>query len=210
MENLDGAGNLLATETDAAAYRYHYHPDGRFLRWEVLDTEGKPAIGPTNTSGEDNHYVDLNFTAITFFDQKGQKTLHASGAAAWQFESDTYGNIIRVSFQGLDGKLIANRSAIFQRSYTYNTAGQYLVAITNEDQSGQPINSSDGYAIEEIERGSKGLVMRRTYRNAQGVCVSRTSNGIAYITYTYDANGKCIAQMGYDTNNKQVSEDRYP
>jgi len=128
MQHLDMHGQLINSESGAAQYRYLYDELGRFIRWEVLDADGRPALGPTGTVGETNVYDGLRFASIVFFGVDGQPTLHASNAAAWHMTQDTYGNTTALTFTGLDGQPTLNRSGLGRIQYDFSDDGSQLLS----------------------------------------------------------------------------------
>jgi YD repeat-containing protein len=128
MQHLDMHGQLINSESGAAQYRYLYDELGRFIRWEVLDADGRPALGPTGTAGETNVYDGLRFASIVFFGVDGQPTLHASNAAAWHMAQDTYGNTTALTFTGLDGQPTLNRSGLGRIQYDFSDDGSQLLS----------------------------------------------------------------------------------
>ncbi|WP_374659021.1 hypothetical protein [Inhella sp.] len=205
MQNIDAEGQLLNTKSGAAQYRYFYDNLGRFIRWEVYDAQGRPALGPTNTAGEENDYQGHDLASITFFGVQGKPALHDSGAARWLLKHDQFGNTTSVSYTGLKGEPVRNRYGIGQTRYHYAADGRFLNGTSFHDIDGTPVVDSEfGFAATRITRDPMGQVRKLEYLDVHGQAVNRRDTGVAYLTYAYDAKGVRTETLSFDTAGKPV------
>lgn len=206
MQNIDAADAPVNARSGAAQYRYFYDRLGRFIRWEVLDAAGKPALGPTRTAGEENHYRGQDLASIVFFGPQQEPILHDSGAARWHFQRDRFGNVTQLSYTGLNGEKVANKYGVGQMRYHYTRDGMFLTGMSHHDVDGQLIKEPEfGFAQTRITRDARGLIRKLAYLDEQGRQVNRRDSGVAYQTYAYNRQGVRTAVHRFDAAGRPVA-----
>ncbi len=161
LQNVDEEGALVNSQTGAASYKYYYDEQGRFLRWEVLDHEGQPAIGPSDTSGEQVLNHGLLRMEILFFDKVGEPVRHWSGAQKWLQTYDRFGNKTRRIFQTAGGTPMNGYSGFSETIYEWSTDGRWLLSQRYLDKDGMPANhANSGVSKTEFERDALGRVIK--------------------------------------------------
>lgn len=204
MQNIDETGALVHAPSGAAQYKYYYNAQGGFDRWEVMNANGEPALGPTGTAGEQYQHGDHAFSEIAFFDREGQRSLHASGAAYWRGQYDTYGNITALTFTGLDDEPLLGRLGFHETRYEWSADGKYLMAQCYVGVQGEPINSTDGLSCVRYERDERGLLLSERFFDAAGEPAFNTYRDAAFFTYEYDDRGVLKQTSAYDLEAKPV------
>lgn len=189
MQNIDESGNLIASESGAAQYRYFYDAAGMFDRWEVYDAAGSPALGPTGTAGEQYTNGPNGFQEIAFFNQSGARSLHGSGAAYWRGSYDQFGNISELAFFGVDDEPVLGRLGFHKHRFTWSADGLYLMQRDYLGIGGEPINIVDGFSRVVFARGDRALINEMRFYDAAGRPVVNDFEGAAVIAYDYDAGG---------------------
>ncbi len=170
LQNIDSEGALVNAPSGAATFKYFYDQQGRFDRWEVFDKEGNRAIGPSNTSGEQNVHKGYYLESINFFDSLFAPVAHWSGAEKWHQQYDRYGNRTRRSFQRADGTLMNGHRGYAETVTQWSEDGRWLLAEWLLDAEGIPVNHpSTGLAKTEYIRDVDGaLVETRKYEYREG------------------------------------------
>jgi hypothetical protein len=182
LQNIDDNGNMVNTENGVAQYHYYYDEQGRFDRWEVYDASGNKAIGPSNTSGEQNIHYQYDLKDIVFFDSNGNPATHWSGAQIWHFEVDRFGNRIALEFQDASGKPMNANSDYAKRIWEWSKDGRFLLSESYFDEKGQPVNHK-----------LTGIHKIIHSRNKQGVIVS---------SKRYDTNHNLVEQVNRNNQTK--------
>lgn len=160
LQNIDDTGNMVNTENGVAQYHYYYDKQGRFDRWEVYDASGNKAIGPSNTSGEQNIHDQYDLKNIVFFDTNGDPATHWSGAQIWHFEVDRFGNRIVLEFQDDNGKPMNANNNYAKRVWEWSSDGRFLLSESYFDENGQPINHKLSGVHKVIHsRNEKGVIV---------------------------------------------------
>lgn len=189
MQNIDEDGKLIGSQSGAAQYRYFYDAAGMFLRWEVYDAKGQPALGPTGTAGEQYKNGANGFQEIAFFDKAAERSLHGSGAAYWRGRYDRFGNIIELAFYGVNDEPVIGRSGFHRHLYSWSADGLYLVQRDYVGLDDAPANSIDGFSRAVYVRNSRGLLIEVRFFDASGQPVINTYENAAILRYDYDAGG---------------------
>jgi len=159
MQNLNESHKLLESKSGAAQYRYFYQASGTFHRWEIYDANGKPALGPTGTAGEQYANDFMNQRKIAFFDTQGKPSLHASGAAYWILQYDHFGNVSELSLYDVNEKLTVGVQGFARLRYYWGGTGLNLLRKDYLDTRGRLKNTRDGLARIEYPRDQKGEVL---------------------------------------------------
>ncbi len=197
IENIDTAGQLVNGHSGAASFRYFYNPQGRFLRWEVYDKAGEPAIGPSQTAGEQNSFDGCYLSDIAFFDRDGNPALHWSGAEIWHFEWDRFGNTTSLSFLDRNRALMNSSNGYAQIRFKWSEDGRFLLSQAYFDASGSPaVHKNTGYHLMENHRDTLGLIRETLYKGTGGAAVNRTDTGEARRSFRY---GDTHASLGYQS-----------
>lgn len=205
MQNIDAAGKLLNSKSGAAQYRYFYDDLGRFIRWEIYDAAGQPALGPTKTAGEENRYQGNELESITFFGLQGEPVLHDSGAARWLLQHDRFGNTTQVSYLGLKDEPVRSSYGVGQTRYHFSEDGRFLTSTAFHDIDGKPLADPEwGFAKTRITRDPRGLMRQLEYLDINGKRVNRRDTGVAYQTFEHDAQGVRTATLRFDGAGKPV------
>jgi hypothetical protein len=159
LHNIDEAGNLVNSESGAAIFKYYYDVQGRFDRWEVFDKEGNPAIGPSDTSGEQNVHEGYYLREIRFFDTQGAPVKHWSGAEKWVQSYDRFGNRTIRAFHTYEDELMNGYGGYAQSIYTWSTDGRWLQSEHFLDENGNPTNHSrTGVSKVTYQRDESGVI----------------------------------------------------
>lgn len=205
LQNINEDGALINAECGASTYKYFYDQHGRFLLWEIYDKEGNPAIGPSNTAGEQNIFEGINFLGLFFFDKEGKPATHWSGAERWAFKNDHYGNFSEVNYLDASGNLKLGNGGNAGVRYDWDEKGRFLKSQTYINTNGQPMNHPElGIATTKYTRNEKGLVIEIDYLNAEGKKHAREDNKVLIIKHTYDDNGLLIETAKYDSKGKKL------
>lgn len=189
MQNIDQNGQPIESQSGAAQYRYFYDTAGMFLRWEVYDAEGQPALGPTGTAGEQYKNGINGFQEIAFFNKEGDRSLHGSGAAYWRGRYDRFGNIVELAFYGVDGAPVTGRSGFHKHLYSWSEDGLHLMQRDYVGLEDAPANSVDGYSRAVYVRDSRGLLEEIRFLDASGQPVVSSFENAAILRYDYNAGG---------------------
>lgn len=201
MQNIDASGALVNSKSGAAQYRYFYDRAGRFVRWEIFDAAGRPALGPTRTAGEENRYSGNTLESISFFGPDAKPVLHDSGAARWNLQDDEFGNTIRVSYSGLDGKPVLNVYGVGQRHYVYSDDGLFLTGTSYRGLDGElMIEPEFGFSMTRLTRDARHLIAKLEYLDTEGKLVNRRDTGVAYELYSYDERGVRTGTQRFDAS----------
>lgn len=205
LQNIDANGELINSKSGAATFRYYYDSEGRFDRWEVYDKDGNKAIGPSNTSGEQNTYHQYDLKDIIFFGPKGNPATHWSGAERWHFEVDKYGNNLYLEFQDAKGNAINANSGYSKYQWIWSTDGRYLLAEAYYDKDQQKtVHKSLGIHKVVYTRNNKGLVVSKKYLDVDGNLTNRLDTGIAIEEIIYDQNNIKSESRHFDKDGKKL------
>ena len=206
MQNIDEDGQLVASKSGAAQYRYFYNSIGGFDRWEVYDTKGKPALGPTGTSGEQYTFDDKGWIKIAFFNQQGKPGYHASGAVNWHAKYDNYGNMLARWFTDEDEKNINGRYGFHKVKYVYDKKGMHQVRQEFYSPDDKLINTIDGVAKVHFKRDKYGNLLEQKHTDTSGKLVMDTWRKYAVATYQYDDSGVQTGVDKFDESGNKLSD----
>lgn len=197
MQNLDDQNELKAAKSGASQYRYYYGTEGLFMRWEVYDAAGKPALGPTGTSGE-WYELSENRREIVFFGPDGALIEHYSGAERWDTAFDKRGNKITRTLR--DGRKQAKlgRFGYATLRWDWDDSGLWLTGRRYLGVDGALKNNIDGVAREVFSRDNMGRLDEVRYWDAAGKPVVNAYQKAAVERYTYDENGTRIKTEKFD------------
>ncbi|CAM2063942.1 hypothetical protein SCOR_01165 [Sulfidibacter corallicola] len=208
MQNVDGRNQLTPSASGAAQYRYFYDRQGRFLRWEVYDESGEPALGPTGTAGEDYVFEEGGRTRILFFDREGKPSFHDSGSVQWDWDCDRFGNIRHLRFRGLDGEPVAGRSGWATVAFEWDPTGRWLMGRTYFDVRGRMVNTVDGFAQIRYRRDGYGLLREQSFHDVEGKPVVSAYDRAAIIRYEYDERHRRIRTLKLGLDGKPIASDQ--
>ncbi len=207
LQNINEDGSLVNAPCGASTLKYFYDSQGRFLRWEVYDKEGNPAIGPSNTAGEYNVFDGIGLSSIVFFGKEGRPATHWSGAERWAYKRDAFGNILELAFLDADGNLKLGNRGYAGIQFVWGKQGRFLQSQTYIGADGKAMNHSElGVATTKYVHSSKGLVTEVTYLDASGRIVARKDNQVARIRHSYHDNGVLDQTTHFDLNNKAITQ----
>lgn len=206
LQNIDEEGKLVNAPCGAATLRYFYDSQGRFSRWEVYDKDGKAAIGPSDTSGEQNIFKGYDLMDIVFFDQENEPVIHWSGAERWHFEVDKYGNRTSLTFQRNNKERMNANNGYAQIKFEWSEDGRFLLSESYYDQSGdKSAHNTLGIHLVEYKRDKKGMLTEINYFDKKGNPIARKDTGVAKVVYTYDENGVRTKSMNIDKDGKEIA-----
>ena len=205
MQNINESGHMIPISTGAAQYKYYYDKLGRFLKWEIYDEYGEPAIGPTNTSGEKNIFPDVFTEKISFFNKDRTPTKHAWGAENGTFTFDKHRNIIRLDLFDAGNNLIIGSSNFASRVFNYDANGLYLIEKKYLDTKGNLVNLPYGVASVKYNRDNRGLLIEQVNFDKNGVIVDENDTRVAIITYQYEDNGKLIKRTKLNSKREPLN-----
>ncbi len=207
MQNIDEDGKLIESQSGAAQYRYFYDTAGMFLRWEVYDASGQPALGPTGTAGEQYKNGANGFQEIAFFNQAGDRSLHGSGAAYWRGRYDRFGNIVELAFYGVNDEPVLGRSGFHKHLFGWSADGLHLMQRDYVGLDGSAANVTDGFSRALYVRDSRGLLKETRFFDASGQPVINTYEKAATLRYEYDAGGVRTATSKLDPSGAPMPPD---
>jgi hypothetical protein len=206
LMNIDDNGNLINAECGAAILKYYYDQQGRFLKWEVFDKDGKPAIGPSNTAGEYNTFHKYKLSDIIFYDTLKNPAVHWSGAERWHHEVDKFGNSVTREFQKRDKSLMNGYNGYAKAEFEYSDDGRFLLAHRLYDSENKRVNHKV-LGIHEIiyKRDDDGRIIEQEYRGIDGLLKNRMDNGIARITINYNEKTNASKSTSYDKDGNIIN-----
>lgn len=204
MQNIDESDKLIASSSGASQYRYFYNARGGFDRWEVLDADGKPALGPTGTAGEQYTFNDKGWTRIAFFNQQYEPDYHASGAVNWHAEYDEYGNMVKRWFTDAKLNPIVGKFGFHMVKYIYDPQGLYHIRTELYNDKGAPVSNIDGVSKIHYERGPNGLLLAQRNTDKSDQLVMDEWNKFAYRTYHYDHQKRLISTNDFDADGNKL------
>ena len=207
LQNIDEEGTLINAECGASTFKYFYDQHGRFLLWKIYDKEGNPAIGPSNTAGEQNVFEGINFLGLFFFDKEGKPATHWSGAERWAFKNDHYGNFTEVSYLDASGNLKLGSGGNAGVRFDWDENGRFLKSETYINLNGHPMDHPKlGIATTKYTRNEKGLILAIDYLDAEGKKQARKDNKVTSIKRTYDDKGLLIKSIKYDEMDEVLTQ----
>ncbi|WP_185153434.1 hypothetical protein, partial [Fulvivirga lutimaris] len=207
LDNIDEEGNLAASESGAARLKYYYDSQGRFLKWEVYDTENNPAIGPSNTAGEVNSFNGYELDEITFYNKEKEPALHWSGAEKWKFDKDQYGNFTRLTFLTAAGRPMTGIGGYSTTVYQWSDDGRFLLSQFYLDANGDKIANPNSNVHKVVhQRNNNGTIKESRYYTTNDQLVGRKRDNVAVIRYLYDDNGVKIGVEYLDVNQNVVKK----
>lgn len=203
MQNLDDQNRLSVSPSGAAQYRYFYGPHGFFIRWEVYDEKGEPALGPTGTAGE-WYRLSKNREEIFFFGKDGNVIEHASGAEAWDIQSDNRGNKLTRTFRDSHGQPKEGRFGYAILRCDWDARGLWLLGRSYLSEDGSLKNNNDGVSSEVYKRDEQGLIQEIRYYNADGQLTLNQRKKAAIERFTYDNYQTKLTTEKFDTNDQPI------
>lgn len=207
LDNIDEEGNLVASESGAARLKYYYNSQGRFLKWEVFDTQNRPAIGPSNTAGELNSFKGYELDEITFFNKEQKPAVHWSGAEKWKFETDQYGNFTRLDLLTGAGLPMAGIDGYSTTVYQWSDDGRYLLSQFYLDPNGDKMASTYSNVHKVVhQRNDNGTIGESRYYNTEDQLIGRKQDKVAIIKYLYDDNGLQLGVEYYDVQEEPLDK----
>jgi len=186
LQNIDDHGNLVNAECGASTLKYYYDSHGRFSRWEVYDQAGRPARGPSNTAGEQNIFLNYYLKDIVFFDESNLPATHWSGVEKWNFQYDSYGNILSVNFRDFNDKPKNGINGYAHMIYEWSTDGRYLLSQSYLDENGNLTEHPASGIAQITYTRVQGLLTEIQYFDKEKKPKQRKDNGAASINYKYD------------------------
>ncbi|KAB7531394.1 hypothetical protein F8C76_07850 [Flagellimonas olearia] len=205
LENIDSEGNLVNTDNGAAFFKYYYDSQGRFDRWEVFDANGKPAIGPSHTAGEQNVWNGYDLQDIVFFDQEKNPATHWSGAERWHFETDGFGNNTLLEFQDGDGNPKNANGGYSKYVAEWTTDGRFLLSETYLDKEGlKTVHKTSGVHRVEYSRDPLGLILEKRYLDTDHNLMNRKDTGVAIEKRSYHDNHGLNTTELFDVDGNRI------
>lgn len=202
-----------------AAWIREYDEHNREISCVYLNQDFKRCLRPYGYAAYKNQYDEKgNLTLVEFLGLDGKRLLQPEGYAAVKKKYDEKGNQIQMEFLDTEDNLVklADGYAAVHSSYdeqgrlledvaldemlnpclmkwghakTRYTYGEGHVQIENLDLENRTVDSSLGYAYQDIVLDAHGNYASITYRNAAGESVS-LSDGTFRKVYVYDKDGK--------------------
>ncbi len=205
LQNIDDDGNLVGSESGAAAYKYYFDEQNRFLRWEVFDRDLKPTLGPSNTAGEINTYEGRNLTSIDFFGTDyTSPSVHWSGSEQIRMTYDQFGNKITSESRNVKGELMINNSGYAYSKQDWSEDGRFLLAVKYYDTNGNLVpNKRSGHCHVEYIRAENGVLVEKRHYNADGL-KGHKKTGVAIIQYKYNSNNEMVQEIYLDKNKSVI------
>ena len=203
MQNIDESGNMIASASGAAQYRYFYDSLGRFKRWEIYDAKGIPAKGPTGTGGEFYDIDPKGYRRISFFNPEGNPDKHASDAVYWRRKYDEYGNVVELWFTDVnDNPIVCSQSygGYARVRYIWDDAGLRLKRTEYLDVNGKLMLNADGIAQVYYDRHDNGLLKTIRYADTNGTNVKHSYFNVLSYQLIYDDSNKLVERKPIKTS----------
>jgi serine/threonine protein kinase len=216
IAKVDGHGNqvektYLGLDGRAAAVRHGYARVAR--TFDALDhctetayfgADGRPA----RTKEEDVHeYTNTEDGSthegtIAILDEAGRPTMTHFGAHAWKAKSDDQGNIVAISYFGLDGNSVGIGPGITAVLHAYDEHGNE-VEETRRDREGRLIRGFDGTAGWTAKYDDRGREVERAFFD-EDRHPTWGLDGYTRYTSTYDDRGNRVGQAYFNTEGKPI------
>ena len=204
MQNIDENDKLVASKSGAAQYLYYYNSINKFTRWEVLDAEGNPALGPTGTAGEFYVHEGTASEDIHFFDKSGKPTKHHSGALIWSVKADKYGNMAERHFLDEKHKRINGRDGFSSLIQQWDENGFKMLSKKYFDKDGNAFNVDGAFHEISYTYHKNGLVDEVRVKDASGKPAMHTDISASVIKHNYDTKGILRSRTMLDTEGNVV------
>ncbi len=200
----DASGNPVTGPSGAAAVAYEYTGRGQVALENYYNADGSAAA-------VDGAYgVSRTYTAFgrleseTWLGADGEPTETAEGYATILYDYDL-SNSTRVekyyrTYQDVNGQACAAANGAWGMSVLYYPAAR-VYEVTFLDAQGEPMDTSDGYAILEYEEDEYGNRVWEGYydkQHGQAECL----DGYFSKESTYDNAGRLVAERYLDRYNK--------
>ncbi|HEX4640264.1 MAG TPA: hypothetical protein VH252_02700, partial [Chthoniobacterales bacterium] len=140
-----------------------------------------------------------NTARAHFVNVRGFDAAHAGGATHMEFERDSRGRDLKVTFFNGAGQPTPNGEGVYGYKMERDDAGR-LARITNLDTQGKPIANRGGIVAYAISRDNSGRVIRIELQDGEGK--PAPSNGAAVFATEYDNNGNPIRVSFLDSDGK--------
>ena len=198
----DGYGSPVRNVEGVWGRRYKRGADGRVLSMTYINEKGKAVpdkegiMKKVYTYSAEGEMVKEEF----FADEEGKRRTCVANGYAYRELTWKGGNVVRVSFCGIDGKPSLHRNGYARVEWTYDERGN-TTSQSYYGLDGRPCLHKDGYARLECtydERGNKASESH--YGLDDKLCAYK--DGCVRVEWTYDERGNQISESFYGLDGK--------
>ncbi|MBR1979625.1 MAG: toll/interleukin-1 receptor domain-containing protein, partial [Akkermansia sp.] len=187
MRYLSHEGLDQATARGVAGYDVIYGANGLAKSLTFVGEIGKPVRNGMTPAKSVYKWTNGNNIAKLYYDEHNKPSLHTNGFASEMSEYDSRGNVVKVTFLGVDGKPCLHKDGIAGMTAEYDSRGN-VVKVTSLGVDGKPCLNKDGYAGWTSEYDSRGNEVKTTFLGIDGKpCLHK--DGYAGWTAEYDSRG---------------------
>lgn len=181
-----------------------YDPDGNLIEisyhgadGELVNTTSGYARVVSQYDSDRWHIRDEYYTAT------GRRAL-VDGVAGKKYQRDGRGNIVKISYIGLDGGAGTHPSGNAAFASTYDSRGNRLLE-EYFDNEGRPFSLDGGHACRTRNTFDDwGRSIREEYLNSDGQ-LALNGHGVAGVERFYDAKGNITRSRTFDNENRQAA-----
>jgi YD repeat-containing protein len=187
-------GKPMSIGDGYATVKSTYDSRGKLTRISFYGVMGEPVLSKkygyhASAVEYDEHGND---TVMTFLDNDEKPTADADGYATMRSAYDARGNLIRVTFQDVNGEpVLSKKNGYYGWEADYDEQGNKIIS-TYLGKDGKPMPGADGYATLRMAYDSRGNVTRVTFHGASGEAVKSEANGCYGWEAEYDEHGNRI------------------
>ena len=195
----DDAGAPAAGPEGWAEIRYAYH--GKDTEERYYTAEGTPF---RMSGGYYGRIVTRDgkdrITAIWFLDENGEKALNDYGYARIAMTYTSFGGVRFLGYYGT-GKKTVTVPSLGYAAVTTEYSGKSITVRTWQDENGNPVDNSQGYAVMRQKLNAKYQVIRTRYEHADG-SPALCPDGWSLCVKERDGRGRITSIKYYDTEEK--------
>ncbi len=198
--NADGEMARVVNKIGVGGKKYMYS-GSRLVRVEYVDSTGRPTRGPHGWMVYVGKF-DANDREIEghLYDEKGIISLCDNGYAEVRSEYDTFGNMTRRSYFGVDGKLTLHKDGYAGWIAEYDAHGLEMRSVWI-GVDGKPTLHNDCYAETRSEYDARGNMTKSSYFGVDGK-LTLSKDGIAEWIAEYDARGNETKESYFGVDGK--------
>ena len=172
-------GKPMSIDDGYATVKSTYDSRGKLTRISFHGVMGEPVLSKKyGYHGWEAKYDEHgNETVGTYLGKDGKPTAAADGYATMRSAYDARDNLIRVTFQDVNGEpVLSKKNGYYGWEAEYDEQGNKIIS-TYLGKDGKPMPGADGYATLRMAYDSRGDVIRVTFHGANGEAVKSEANG---------------------------------
>ena len=172
-------GKPMSIGDGYATVKSTYDSRGKLTRISFHGVMGEPVLSKKyGYHGWEAKYDEHgNETVGTYLGKDGKPTAAADGYATMRSTYDARDNLIRVTFQDVNGEpVLSKKNGYYGWEAEYDEQGNKIIS-TYLGKDGKPMPGADGYATLRMAYDSRGDVIRVTFHGANGEAVKSEANG---------------------------------